>query len=87
MYLASHLIFSGFTAFFAEYPTVPKGQSRVRLALHSCNTEEQIDKLIGAVNEWLKEMIEIEDGVSNQKLPKAARSVFELEKAVETNGA
>jgi 8-amino-7-oxononanoate synthase len=82
MYLASHLLFSGFTAFFAEYPTVPKGQSRVRLALHSCNTEEQIDALIKAVCEWVEEMMAIEDGSTAEKLPRAARRVFEFETAI-----
>ena len=76
MYLACHLIFAGFTAFFADYPTVPKGQSRVRLALHSCNTEEQVDALIAAICEWVKEMMAIEDGEIGQKIPTAARKVL-----------
>jgi len=27
-------------------PTVPKGQERLRICLHSFNTKEQVDKLI-----------------------------------------
>ncbi|CAG8955555.1 hypothetical protein HYFRA_00009509 [Hymenoscyphus fraxineus] len=76
MYLACHLVFAGFTSFFAEYPTVPKGQSRVRLALHSCNTEEQIYQLIISICEWAKEMIAIEDGEAIYRVPAATRKIL-----------
>lgn len=55
---------------------MPKGQSRVRLALHSCNTEAQIDGLIGAVCEWAEEMVRIEEGKAEGRVPRAAKRVL-----------
>lgn len=79
-WLVFHLHFSGFSAFPVEYPTVPKGQSRVRLAFHANNTETQVDGLVDAVGKWAHEMIEIEkcgrDG--DGKMPKAARQVYAM---------
>lgn len=60
-----------------EYPTVPKGQSRVRLAFHADNTEVQVDGLINAICEWAQEMMDIEDdGENGTQIPKAARQVY-----------
>jgi 8-amino-7-oxononanoate synthase len=75
MYLAFHLILAGFTAFFAEYPTVPKGQSRVRLSLHACNTVHEIDALIQVIGEWAEEMMQIENNDMNS-LPRAVQIVL-----------
>lgn len=60
-----------------EYPTVPKGQSRVRVAFHANNTESQVDGLVAAICEWAREMMEIESGRGDgNKIPKAARQVY-----------
>ena len=76
-WLVFHLHFAGFCAFPVEYPTVPKGQSRVRLAFHANNTEAQIDGLVDAVGVWAQEMMEIEDGGGVcGSVPRAARQVY-----------
>lgn len=31
------------------YPTVPRGQERVRICLHASNTKEQIDELVDVI--------------------------------------
>lgn len=60
-----------------EYPAVPKGQSRVRIAFHANNTESETEGLVAAIAEWAQEMINIEDGGgSGDKIPKAARQVY-----------
>ena len=63
-----------------EYPTVPKGQSRVRVAFHADNTENQVDGMIDTVCEWAQEMMEIERGGGdvNTQIPKAARQVYAI---------
>lgn len=62
-----------------EYPTVPKGQSRVRVAFHANNTESQVEGLVGAICEWAQEMMEIEGGEGDgNKIPKAAREVYAI---------
>ena len=63
-----------------EYPIVPKGQSRVRVAFHANNTESQVDALVGAICEWAQEMMDIEGGGGDgNKIPKAARQVYAIE--------
>ena len=60
-----------------EYPIVPKGQSRVRVAFHANNTESQVDGLVSAICEWAQEMMEIEKGGGDEnKIPKAARQIY-----------
>ncbi|KAG8988482.1 hypothetical protein FRB95_003110 [Tulasnella sp. JGI-2019a] len=51
--LAAHLQRREILARPITYPTVPKGQDRVRICLHTNNTEEDIDRLISAVLEWV----------------------------------
>lgn len=74
-WLVFHMTLRGFTAFPVEYPTVPRGQSRVRLAFHANNTEEQVERLVDVVAEWAREMIVIEDR-NGEKVPRVARMVY-----------
>lgn len=39
-------------------PTVPEGTSRVRICLHAGNTEAEIERLMGAMEEWCKKVLE-----------------------------
>ncbi|KAL8700019.1 MAG: hypothetical protein Q9224_001158 [Gallowayella concinna] len=76
-WLAFHLAFKDFSAYPVEYPIIPKGQSRVRLAFHANNTKEQIDDLVSAICSWAQEMAEIELGHGDaSKVPKAAKQVY-----------
>lgn len=78
-WLVFHLHFSAFSAFPVEYPTVPKGQSRVRVTFHAHNTESQVEGLVRAICEWAQEMMEIEGGGGDgNKIPKAARRVYAM---------
>jgi len=45
----------GFFAAPIRYPTVEKGQARIRLTLSAVHTKEQIDGLIDAISGWEKE--------------------------------
>lgn len=87
-WLVFHLHLAGFCAFPVEYPTVPKGKSRVRLSFHANNTEKQIDGLVAAVGEWAREMMEIESVGAREKIPKAARQVYAMmgEDTIKENG-
>lgn len=53
--LAAHLRAKGLLARPICYPTVPKGEDRVRICVHANNTEEDIDRLIGCVKQWVSD--------------------------------
>lgn len=55
---------------------MPKGQSRLKVTFHAKNTEAQIEGLVAAIYDWVEEMIDIEEGRSNDKVPSAARQVY-----------
>lgn len=78
-WLVFHLQLSGICAFPINYPTVPKGQSRIRIMFHGQNTEAEVDSLVAALCGFAKEMIDIEKGGDAvQKVPKAAQKVYGL---------
>ena len=43
----------GFMVRPVVYPTVPKGTDRVRVCLHSGNSNEEIEQFLSTVTEWL----------------------------------
>ncbi|CDR87737.1 related to 8-amino-7-oxononanoate synthase [Sporisorium scitamineum] len=51
--LAAHLRSNGLLARPICYPTVPKGEDRVRVCVHADNTVEDIDRLIECVRQWV----------------------------------
>jgi 8-amino-7-oxononanoate synthase len=78
-WLVFHLQLSGISAFPIDYPTVPKGQSRIRLMFHAANTEAEVEFLATTICNWAKEMIDIEGGVEAKgKMPKSAQQVYAL---------
>ena len=78
-WLVFHLQLSGISAFPIDYPTVPKGQSRIRLMFHAANTEAEVAFLATTICNWAKEMIDIEEGADGKgKVPKAAQQVYAL---------
>lgn len=42
-------------------PTVPEGTSRVRVCLHAGNTEADVERLVTAMEEWCKIVVEGQD--------------------------
>lgn len=78
-WLVFHLQLSNFCAFPIDYPTVPKGQGRIRLMFHGANTEAEVEGLATTICNWAKEMIDIEKGgESGPKVPKASQQVYAL---------
>lgn len=53
-YVSEELKRKGFNVKPILSPTVPKGQERLRICLHSYNTEEQIERLMRALSELIK---------------------------------
>lgn len=53
--LSRFLIEHGFLVRPITYPTVPKGQERVRVCLHAANTEEEVRRLSEVVGQWVRE--------------------------------
>ncbi|KAJ9098175.1 hypothetical protein QFC21_004504 [Naganishia friedmannii] len=52
--LALHLQARGFLVRPVVHPTVPKGQERVRICLHSGNTEKDVKKMVESIAEWVR---------------------------------
>ncbi|KAG6037963.1 putative secondary metabolism biosynthetic enzyme [Claviceps citrina] len=78
-WLVFHLQLSGICAFPIGYPTVPKGQGRIRIMFHGRNTEAEVDALVAALCGFAKEMLQIEKGGDSvQKVPRAAQRVYAL---------
>lgn len=50
--LETHLLQKGFFAKAILSPTVPEGKERIRICLHSFNTEEEVDGLLTEVNKY-----------------------------------
>jgi hypothetical protein len=53
--LSIGLLMNKITAYPVVFPTVPRGTKRVRICIHADNTEEDINKLVACVDEWLQE--------------------------------
>ncbi|KAF9964896.1 hypothetical protein BGZ70_005755 [Mortierella alpina] len=53
--LSQRLIQAGLNVKPIRFPTVPKGKERVRICLHSHNTQEQVQQLIEIVQTWFRE--------------------------------
>jgi len=51
--LASHLIENGFFIRAILSPTVPVGKERLRICIHSFNTENQIENLLKTINDFI----------------------------------
>lgn len=47
----------GYAVTAIPYPTVPKGQERIRVTLHSHNTTAQLDDFVKHVMEWVHIMM------------------------------
>ncbi|KAL6890032.1 8-amino-7-oxononanoate synthase [Trichoderma evansii] len=79
LYLFFHLLTRNINAYPISFPVVPKGKSRVRLVWHTHNTIDQAEKVANAICEWAQEMLDIEDGKTDNDLPSAARQVFAMQ--------
>lgn len=53
--LANHCQAAGFVVRAVVPPTVPAGTERLRVCLHAGNTEEQIDRFVDCVGEWVRQ--------------------------------
>jgi hypothetical protein len=55
--LHNHLHALGYGSFGLAFPIVPKGQSRIRVVIHSGNTEDEIRSFVATIRKWaLSEM-------------------------------
>ncbi|OBT66209.1 hypothetical protein VE03_04349 [Pseudogymnoascus sp. 23342-1-I1] len=62
--LSIGLLVNKITAYPVAYPTVPKGQKRVRLVFHAGNTESDLNKVLATIGEWLEERFQGENVVT-----------------------
>lgn len=56
--LAAHLRGRGFLVRSICYPTVPRGQDRVRICVHAGNAEAEVRALVSAVQDWYEERLQ-----------------------------
>jgi 8-amino-7-oxononanoate synthase len=78
LYLFFHLITRNINAYAWTFPAVPKNKPRVRLVWHAHNTLDQAEKVANAICEWAEEMLDIENGETDDVLPSAARQVYAM---------
>jgi 8-amino-7-oxononanoate synthase len=50
--LALYLQSQGFLVRPVVHPTVPKGEERIRICLHSGNTEKDVRRMVECIGEW-----------------------------------
>ena len=62
--LAAHLRARGLSARPITWPTVPKGADRIRVCLHASNSQQDVDRLVGAIVEWAEGWARVEGGAS-----------------------
>jgi 8-amino-7-oxononanoate synthase len=67
--LAERLRSKGFLVRSICYPTVPRGQERVRICVHAENREEDVDGLVRAVQTWSSEVLQQQQPQLPQKRP------------------
>lgn len=74
-----HLAIANMNAYPISYPTVPKGAGRIRLVFHAHNSEEDIDRLIAVVADWVTEMRELAHQGVKDAVPAAMRMVYAMQ--------
>lgn len=52
--LSAYLRTKGYLVRPITYPTVPRGEERIRVCLHAENTERDVDGLVEALREWVR---------------------------------
>ncbi|KAI0788146.1 PLP-dependent transferase [Fomes fomentarius] len=62
----------GYAVTAIPYPTVPKGEERIRVAVHAANTEEELDEFIRCLLEWVDNRQRAERG-KEKKIEKSQR--------------
>ena len=50
----------GYAVTAIPYPTVPKGEERIRVVLHATNTEEELDQFVTRMLQWVTLMLAAE---------------------------
>jgi hypothetical protein len=62
--LSIGLLVSKITAYPVAYPTVPINTKRVRLVFHAGNTEEEVERVVKVIGDWLNERFKGEEIVA-----------------------
>ncbi|KAM0326566.1 hypothetical protein ACHAQA_006435 [Verticillium albo-atrum] len=84
-YLFFHMMSENMNAYSFAYPVVPKGKSRVRMVFHAHNTKADVDKTVSTIADWVREMLDIEQGESAESaeyVPRVASEVYAMKAAV-----
>ncbi|KAL9949743.1 hypothetical protein ACHAO5_000402 [Verticillium nonalfalfae] len=81
-YLFFHMMSENMNAYSFAYPVVPKGKSRVRMVFHAHNTKADVDKTVGTIAEWVREMLDIEQDESAEYVPRIASEVYSMKAEV-----
>lgn len=81
-YLFFHLMSENMNAYSFAYPVVPKGKSRVRIVFHAHNTRADVDKTVGSIADWAREMLDTEPAESaTEYVPRVASEVYSMKAA------
>lgn len=71
--LAKHCQDAGFVVRAVVPPTVPAGTERVRVCLHTGNTEDEIARLVSRVQEWVDGQLRMATDYSDAREQLAAK--------------
>jgi 8-amino-7-oxononanoate synthase len=77
--LASHCQAQGLMVRPIVAPTVPQGTERIRVCLHAGNTQQEVERLVVAIGEWLDRKVQ-------QKHHRLPRPVQGLSEGTDLNG-
>lgn len=73
-FLFAHLMSIGnVNAYAITYPIVPKGKGRVHLVFHAHNSVADVEALADTICNWAQEMLDIENGCSENALSRGIR--------------
>ena len=76
-WLFLHLTYHNFSVSPVDYPIVPKGHTRLKVTFHALNTEEEVERLVESIFDFVKEMDEILSGkASGETIPSAAKRMY-----------
>lgn len=63
--------------FPVDYPTVPTGQTRLKVSFHASNSQEHVDRLVRSLFDFVKDILAIQEGHGwKDEVPQSVKHVY-----------